>query len=149
MTRQTGLLVAAALLFGLSGCARTVDVEGVVTYRGKPIISGSVIFIAADRTTHSGIIEPDGTYYVEGLPPGPVKIAVVSQDPAKGRTVQVGDKILHRTGRGKRKIKGAANKPPPPAKGWFPLPAQLADADTSGLTWHVPAGPATFPIELN
>ena len=149
MTRQIRMLFAAVLLAGVSGCARTVDVEGTVTYRGRPVISGSVIFVAADRTAHAGIIEPDGTYFVEGLPPGLVKIAVVSQDPAKGRTVQAGDKILHRTGRGKRKTQAAASKPPPPAKGWFPLPFQLADAETSGLTRHVSVGHASFPIELN
>ena len=142
-------LLAAVLLAGLSGCARTVDVDGTVTYRGKPVISGSVIFVGPDHATHTGIIEPDGTYCVEGVPPGPVKVAVVSHDPAKGRTVQAGDKILHRTGRGKRQSRGAANRPPGPAKGWFPLPPQLADAETSGLAWLVPTGHGTFPIELN
>ena len=87
--------------------------QGTVTYKGRPIIAGSVIFLAADHTAHAAVIEPDGTYAVEAMPPGPVKVAVISHDPTKGRSVQVGDKVIRRTGRGRRKNdRSAARKAP-------------------------------------
>jgi hypothetical protein len=148
MRRTTwGLRLATILLCGVSGCARTADVQGTVTHRGRPVIAGSVFFVGADNAARAGVIEPDGTYAIDGVPPGPVKVAIVSQDPAKGRSIQVGDKVLHRTGRGKRKG-NAARKPLAPAKGWFPLPAEVGDPERSGLTFLVSPGRATLPIEL-
>lgn len=142
-----GLVLTAAMLTGASGCARKADVQGTVTHRGRPVIAGSVIFVSADNTALAAVIEPDGTYAVDGIPPGPVKVAVVSQDPARGRSVQAGDKLLHRTGRGKRKG-NAMRKLPAPTKGWFPLPAEVGDPEKSGLLFVVAPGRATLPIEL-
>src|SRR5262249_61153005 len=70
--------LALALLAGACGCARTT-VQGTVTYRGRPVTHGSVIFLSADRTVRSGVIGPTGTYTVTGVHPGPVKIGVISR----------------------------------------------------------------------
>src|SRR4051812_10074770 len=74
--------VAAVIVFAAVGCGgRTATLTGKVTYQGNPVVSGSVIVLGADGTARSGVIQPDGTYAVEGVPRGPVRIGVLSPDP--------------------------------------------------------------------
>src|SRR5262245_2949554 len=80
-----GWLLFPTLLAGACGCADTATVTGKVSYRGRPVTYGSVIFLSADKTARSGVIGPDGTYTVEGVHPGQAKVGVISRDPSKGR----------------------------------------------------------------
>ncbi len=119
------------ILAGLALCAcgcGGATVSGKVTYQGRPVTSGSVIILGADRQARSGVIEADGSYAVEGVTPGEVKIGVVSHDPAKGR---------HQ-----------GKKPPPPRGTWFPLPPRYEDPETSGLGCTVGGGQVRHDIEL-
>ena len=85
-------LLAAILLAGACGCGRTATVTGTVAFRGKPVIYGSVTFQSADRTMQSAPILSDGSYTVEGVHPGEVRIGVISRDPSKGRPDLQGEK---------------------------------------------------------
>ena len=67
-----------------------------MTYQGRPVIHGSVIFLTADKTARSAAIEPDGSYAVEDVPPGVVKIGVVSRDPSRGRSAVAGQTPVRR-----------------------------------------------------
>src|SRR5438477_1667604 len=80
-------LLAALLLPMLIGCGGTATVAGKVTYQGRPVLSGSVIVLNDDGTAVSGVIQPDGTYSVEGVKKGRVKVGVLSPDPTKARSV--------------------------------------------------------------
>jgi hypothetical protein len=120
-----GLLFAAGLLAAACGCAGSATVSGKVTYRGRPVVAGSVVFLSADRTARSGVIEPDGSYTVRGVRPGAVKIGVISRDPAK-------------------KARGAAR----PA-GWFPLPRQFENPESSGVGTTVGSGRVQHDIDLD
>src|SRR5689334_22127745 len=78
------LLVVAAL----SGCGnRGATVTGKVSYRGRPITSGSVIVRNADGTAESGVILPDGSYSVAGVKPGHISFGIFSPDPAHARSI--------------------------------------------------------------
>lgn len=131
--RWQPLLVAAVTLAGAAGCGGTGTVSGKVSYRGRPVVVGSVIILSADNTARSGVIEADGTYVVKQVRPGPVRIGVTSRDPTKSRTS------------GEKPKPGEKKKPD---KSWFPLPRRLEDPTTSGLTATVTAGMVRHDIEI-
>lgn len=138
--RSPWLLVLLACLPALAGCADTATVKGRVRFQGRAVVHGSVTFVCADQTARSAVIQPDGTYTVEGVRPGEVRIAVTSRDPAKGRSTRFGEPARH----GKQGVAAARAA----AKGWFPLPASLEDPDKSGLRCTVSAGRTTHDIEV-
>ena len=84
--RKTSWIGWWVLMLLLAGCGRSANVTGKVTYQARSVCYGTVILVSADKKVRSGVIEPDGSYTVEGVPLGDVKIAVISHDPAKGRS---------------------------------------------------------------
>lgn len=55
--------------------------RGRVTAAGRPVTFGTVTVVAADGTTQTTTIQPDGSYALPHVPPGPVQIAVSSPEP--------------------------------------------------------------------
>ena len=133
-------VVLAAVLGMLCGCSGASTVTGKVRYQGRPVIYGSVIIRNADGTAHSGVIEPDGSYTVEGVGRGPVKIAVISRDPSKGRSTQLGEPG-HLGQQGVAQAKAAM-------KDWFPLPKKYEDPGSSGLTGSIESRRVEHDIDL-
>src|SRR5207237_3769142 len=132
-SKQRRWLVCLCVAGAACGCGRTATVTGKVTYKDRPVVYGSVILQNEDRTARSAAIQPDGSYTVENVPAGEVKIAVLSRDPTKGR--RGGDKA----GDKKHVVK-------PPAD-WFPLPRHYEDPETSGLQLTVGSGRIEHPID--
>lgn len=127
------LRTAAVLLALLApGCGGTGSLSGLVSYQGKPLVSGRVTAVAGEEGPRVGLIQPDGRYRIDGLPVGPVKLAVESPDPLAAPS---GD------GDG-GKVKG---RPP----GWVALPVKYGDIKTSGLTVDVRAGSGTRDLALD
>src|SRR4051794_25666415 len=83
MHRRTWL--SLALLAALAGCGPPgkADVSGKVTHQGKPVICGVVTIRGSDNIDMPGTIQTDGSYTVQGVTSGVVKIAVVSPNPAE------------------------------------------------------------------
>ena len=136
-----GWLLSLAVLASVGGCGRTAHVAGKVTYQGQPVVHGSVILLGADNKARSGVIEPDGSYTVEGVGLGEVKIAVISRDPAKGRSVLRGGNPAPGDNNGQ-----ASPKTPP--AGWFPLPPNYETPATSGLGCTIDSSQVSHDIEL-
>jgi hypothetical protein len=109
-------------------------VTGKVSYQGRPVTYGSVVFLGADQTARSGVIEPDGSYTVKGVHPGEVKVAVLSRDPAKAR--------VHQGGKRTPEDKAAARK------NWFPLPRKFESPETSGVGYTIESGTVRCDIHL-
>jgi hypothetical protein len=128
--RRAVRLLLAALLAAACGCGNTATVSGKVAYHDRPVVYGSVIILSADHTAHSGVIKPDGSYAVEGVHPGEVKVGVISRDPSKAPRGTVGAKEAAAGGN------------------WFPLPRELEDPETSGLSYTVGAGGVRQDIDL-
>jgi hypothetical protein len=157
------------LAMAAAGCGRPVgDVSGMVTYKGTPIVMGSVVFIGSDGVPHSGQIEPDGTYAVSEVPAGTVKIAVLSPDP--GRALRPGDlppslaplvqqeikgpkaedaRRLQEKMQEVRGIKINLGSTQGERTKWRKLPKEYADPQASGLTMEVSKGKNTHDIPLN
>jgi hypothetical protein len=125
-------LPAIVLLVAACGCGSgRAMVSGKVTYNDKPVTYGSVTVLGPDDKAASGVINPDGTYTVEGLTPGEARFGVISRDPAKGRSP-------HKDGAEAQAAKA----------GWVPLPRGYEAAASSGLTATLKGGHNTYDIDL-
>ena len=138
--RRIGGLWLAIALAAISGCGRTANVTGKITYQGRDVRYGSVVFLGVDKTARSGVIGSDGSYALENAPLGTVTIGVISHNPSKGRSVVRGGKPA---GPGKKE-----DAPALMAEGWFPLPQKFERPKSSGLTCTVIAGHFHHDIEL-
>jgi hypothetical protein len=127
---------AAALLALACGCWGRGDVSGKVTYKGKPLVWGTVLFEGSDRTFKQGNIGSDGTYTIRGLATGEAKVAVSSINP-KSSDFQT--RLPSRAPRANR---------PAGVNGWFPIPQKYDAPFSSGLTYPVKRGPNEIDIEL-
>lgn len=141
MPRQTAFsIVAFVAVVSISGCGGgKASVKGKVSYQGKPILMGSVLLVGPDGVTFTGNIEPDGSYVVEGVASGAVRVGVISRKPVGG------NRGNPESDRPRRTTDGAAsprNLPPPPAElsKWFEIPAKYEEPTTSGLEKTIKSG---------
>jgi hypothetical protein len=143
---RASAMVLLISMIGVAGCSKSANVTGKVTYKGKPVTSGSVSFIASDSVQYSGQIQPDGTYAIPKVPTGSVKVLVSSPNP--GGANRGSTKGRPRGGEGD--LAGAPPAAPEAAAttGWFPLPEEYADLAKSKLTLEVKGNPAVLDIEL-
>jgi len=129
--------VAMALLtLAAVGCGGRGDVSGVVSYKGKPLVFGTVQFEARDGTIKQANIETDGSYSIPGVPVGEAKVAVSSDNPRSGAF-----QPLQREGM-------PPPTPLPEVKGWFPIPPEYQDLSKPKLTYTVKRGKNTYEIDL-
>ena len=139
MTRQVWGLVLAAGMAGLAGCGGgTADLAGTVTYKGKPVTSGTVQALQAGGKVTAAGIGADGRYRIADAAAGAAKVGVNSPDPRQA-PAEGGGRVMP----GAPKPKAAAADPT-----WVKLPDKYADPDTSGLTTTLSAGSNTFDIKV-
>lgn len=99
------------------------EVTGKVTYKGKPIPEGTIMFVPQSGFAAAGTINADGTY------------RLISGKPGDGAVI------------GRHKI--AVIPPFQPQAGYPSFPKKYQDAETSGLVAEVGKdGPNTFDFEL-
>jgi hypothetical protein len=60
-------LALGFLALGAAGCQGTGDVSGKVTFQGKPLVFGTVLFEGSNGALRQGNIEKDGSYVVSGV----------------------------------------------------------------------------------
>ena len=115
------------------------DVNGTVTYRGKPITCGSVILCGSDGRQLQGQIKPDGSFSVAKVPEGNVRIAVISVDRTtpSPRATQPADGTLA----------PADGEGPATSSEHTPIPNEFSDVNRSGLLMKV-HGPTNHNLDL-
>ena len=141
-SRPAVVLLAAALAAAGCGEGRNCTLTGKVSYQGKPVVYGVVLVQCADGTRSATNIRPDGSYTVERLLAGPVKIGVNSPEPPDP-AAQPG-----RAAQPARPAGPPANPPAVDKSKWFKVPDEFGDAETSGKTTTVAAGTTHFDIQL-
>jgi hypothetical protein len=149
MTGVNRAVVGLAML-AAAGCGPgSADVTGTVTFKGKPVVCGTVVVFGSDGLPRSGTINPDGTFRVEGIRVGPARVAVTSPPPP-------GAGPARPKSRGGREGDDGDKIPPPQAppadpqvvKNWVALPEKYGDPTRSGLTFDVPAAqPVTLTLD--
>jgi hypothetical protein len=142
---SAGLTVLAPLVVLLCGCGPGKgDVEGEVTFNGKPIPWGRVTFLGQDgkRPAVSARII-NGRYKIKGCQAGPVKISVESFRAQKVDLSKFGKM-------GKRVEENDPESIPPPevAGKYLEIPKLYADIEKSGLEYTVQSGSQTHDIPL-
>jgi hypothetical protein len=119
------LLVSGAACVACAGCASsgdTGDISGVVKFHGQPLPAGTISFINDRNGARVGIIQPDGTYSVSGMPTGTARITVVAPLP------------LTKLGKASPKV--------------VAIPTKYADPAESGLSYTVVQGTQTHAVDL-
>lgn len=127
-----GLLVA--FLTAATGCGSegVGEAKGTVTYNGKPLPAGLVVFTnEADTRMASAYLKPDGTYHATQVPAGAVRVTV--------KTDEFKNQIDERTVKALQKKGVPIVMPDPGDKGtkYVPIPAKYGDRNQSGLKYEV------------
>jgi hypothetical protein len=128
--------VSALLALLALGCGGRGDVSGKVTYKGKPLVWGTVQIEGSDKLVKQGNISSDGTYNVQGVAAGEAKVAVNSLDPTSAAF------------QARQSPNAPTPKRRPEIKGWFPIPEQYQDLSKPKLSYTVKSGQNTIDIEL-
>jgi hypothetical protein len=121
-------------VFGCSGASKGL-VNGTVTYKDKPVNSGTITFFDAKGTGFQGTIT-NGSYIVPDVTAGEVKICVSSPRPS----------VAGGGGRGMAaKNKGTGG---PNTADWTKLPEKYERPETTDLKFTVKGGENNHPIVL-
>jgi hypothetical protein len=141
-----GLLVAVLLV--AAGCGSSGTISGKVRYKGKELTSGRITFITAERgRAFPAPIGPDGSYHVQGVPVGPVKVTVQSFQEAPtppgsqgGRPAGVPKDV--------ELPKDMSQSSLRPTKAQSAVPEKFNDPQTSGLEYTVIDGKQEKDFDL-
>jgi len=145
--RPALVLAVGLLALAVGGCGgpATGDVSGRVSYKGKPLAFGSVVFFVEQRPPVVAVIGLDGRYAARGVLAGPVRVTVHSVNPV----AEVADVRARLAAKGEdpNTVEGPAFSPAD-LKKWFPIPDRYSDPDKADLGYTVSAGPNEIDIEL-
>jgi hypothetical protein len=130
------VLLALPLASGCGGQAKGT-VSGKVTYQGKPVPSGFVTFLVENGAPVHSDIRSDGSYRMEKVPVGLVKIGVQTKA-AEDALKSVG---MPRKKEDFGKMKEAVSE-------GTQIPAKYTDPNQSGLSYTVVKGPQQHDIDL-
>jgi hypothetical protein len=132
------MLLVLPLTIGCGGQAKGT-VSGKVTYREKPCPNGFVTFVPENGAPLHGEIQSDGSYRIENVPLGPVKICIqpksaedtLSSSPMPRNPQDYGKVMASGSEAGKQQV-----------------PPQYVDPTKSGLTYSVKQGAQQHDIVL-
>jgi hypothetical protein len=128
--RPAGHIGLGFALLAVSACGtKGGTVSGVVTYQGKPVTTGTVLFLGADKVPVRAPILNDGSYQVTNVPVGEAKIAVMVPPPSPPPR------------------KDDPN-PPRPSQPTTAIRPNYMNAETSGLSYTVTTGSQTHNIDM-
>jgi hypothetical protein len=130
------LLAACLALVALSCGGGKSAVNGKVSYKGKPLVCGTISFYYPDNTSVDGGIDPDGNFTIINAKPGKAKVTVVSNRPAGADP--------RAAGRG-----GAPAGPVADPAKWFEIPPKYNDPATTDKEVELKSGPNLINIDLD
>jgi hypothetical protein len=150
MNRKYVSLFLSVLLLTAVGCGSKGTITGTVSYQGKPIPAGTIIFSPDSGEPAANGPIADGKYTVDKVPPGPAKVSVSSSysegftSPMQVAMQKSGGKPPGEMPEGARKLmEGSAQ-----AQKGIKIPEKYGDAAKSGLTYTVKSGKQTHDIDL-
>jgi hypothetical protein len=142
--RFAALLLLAGALAGCGGKSRAT-VSGAVSYKGKPVTSGEVVFLCQDgKAAVRAAIGPDGSYTAQNVPVGPAKLGVDNPAPAGGAQTAVGKSPARKAPANDPEVQEMKEK----ASHYVATPPRYTDPKQSGLSYSVTAGTQKHDIAL-
>jgi hypothetical protein len=153
-TRASGGLLLMTLFVFSVGCGPNYkargSVKGKVTFEGKSLPTGTVVFLGKNNMSGSAAIDKDGNYSLPDAPLGDVTIIVMVPKPPPGGLEKM--KLPPGTKEGKsidpegsgKSISIMGTLP----THIVPIPDKYGNEATSGLTYTVQKGEQTHNIAL-
>lgn len=146
--RACGFVLLAVSIAALGGCSHpTATVTGKVTFGTKAVKGGNISFVSTEgHPTVSGGISEDGSYKLEGVPAGAVKVCIETEslNPAK----RINSKFSKYSAPPGMSSPNATDGSMEDTKRFVKIPGQYASPETTPLTYTVPSGSGTFDAEL-
>ena len=139
------------LLIGCSGGLRLGKVSGRVTFKGKPVPTGTIMFHPDEGPTAVGAIGPDGTYTLTTVKPGDGAIVGSHRVTIQATTVGPGSLADPKSFEEEMEL---AQRRDPKAKVLVPgkvnwlVPEKYSRPDTTDLTAQVQSGTNTIDFPL-
>ncbi len=128
------LACGALVLAGCGSAGRpTATIHGVVTFKGRPVSAGYVVFIPENNAPEvRSPLGPDGSYRATGVTVGRCTVAVETQA------------FQHLMPPPRGLAKGISSDRPV----YTPIPAKYERPQTSQLTYEVKSGSNTYDVNL-
>jgi hypothetical protein len=134
---------------GLAGCGGpgTANISGKIFFNDKPLKGGNVTFIPENGQAISDQIGQDGSYSLQKVPRGKVKICV--QTSHLKTTGQTGP-MTYRAPKGAEKPGGEYAPPDRAANArrYVAIPDKYENPSKTDLTYTVEGGDVTYDIKL-
>lgn len=132
-----------------TGCGGKGSVTGKVSYKGEPLGGGTVLFYSEGQGTASSPIGPDGSYKVDKVPAGEVKIGVETKSVKPAANFNRPAMPTPPPDALPKDAAASIYGPPSQPMGKFvAIPDSYADPKSSGLTYTVKPGPQPYDIDL-
>jgi hypothetical protein len=147
-TRVSALLV---VLLVVPGCGvPRARVHGTLKYEGKPLGGAIITFFSADNAAFSARTHSDGTYQVDRVPQGTVRVSVqIPQPRPKPRTEPKGVLKADQEAGLKTSWEGKEGKQAnDPAAPRIKLPVRYGNPDTSELSFELKEADQDYSIDL-
>ena len=140
--RLSALAGFVLALAGGCGGGGKGDLNGTVTFNGKPVTSGTVQVFGPNGFNTTSPIGLDGSYALKDVPAGAVTLGVSSPHPQR---LYEQLKMMAKTEEAKKAL-----PVPDPATiaSWVGIPDSFAQSGTSGLTATVNKGPNKHDIPI-
>jgi hypothetical protein len=139
------LFCVLLLTTGCGGSKRSVEhvnVTGKVTYNGKPVTGGQIMFVSKDGFASTGRIDENGNYTINA-PLGEVKITV------DNRMLQSQNPMAMKAREHKRAGRPGYSAEGEPIQGkYVEIPDKFTKAETTPLTWTVAKDQPSHDIDL-
>jgi hypothetical protein len=137
-----GILVAALAAIPGACTPATGTVSGKVTYKGKPLTSGTVVFMGDKNVTAQSPIDSEGRYSLK-IAAGPAKITVAVPTPV---SVPAGQRMMDPSKMGASDKTVEKSKP---SEKPVRIPAKYTDPSGTPLTYTVQSGNQEHDINLD
>lgn len=136
-----GISFVIALLVFISGCGRpTASVTGSVSFQGKPVGSGVVVFVdSSGRATTPANVRPDGSFEIKTASVGAAKVAYDNLKPPPLPKVKPDSAVANDP---EYKLMAEA------ADNYVATPSKYKDPSTSGIAFELKPGPNECRITL-
>jgi hypothetical protein len=152
--RRSSLGLAALALIAFSGCGTPRSrVHGIIRYKGQPLASATIIFLAPDNQTYPARTKGDGSYDIASVPRGKIQVAILVEEPrvpprAAPSSGNAGDEFAAAKSRVEdaAKQKGAGPTAVTPA---VQFPAYYNDPAKSGLGFDLQDADQDYSLDLN